>query len=111
VRDGKVSELVCRPSLPMGLGGRVTEVVEEALQSGDSVLFYTDGAIETRSPDGELFGLPRLMDHLVVAVQDGAEPAETVRRLSTSIVGYNADGLSDDATLLLLEYRGTADTG
>ena len=106
VRDGHVRELQCRPSLPMGLGGPAVEVAVEDLQPGDSVLFYTDGAVEGRSEKGEPFGVPRLVDHLAVAVQEGATPAETVRRLSTSIVGYNPAGLADDATLLLLEYRG-----
>lgn len=106
VRDGHVRELACRPSWPMGLGGTVAEIAVEQLQPGDSVLFYTDGAVESRSPTREPFGVPRLMDHLAVAVQEGAAPAETVRRLSTSIVAYNGAGLSDDATLLLLEFQG-----
>jgi serine phosphatase RsbU (regulator of sigma subunit) len=106
VRDGHVHEIVCRPSLPMGLAGVVAEVAVEDLQRGDTVLFYTDGAVESRSPAGEPFGLPRLIDHLAVAVQEGVDPAETARRLSTSIVSYNAGALSDDATLLLLEYHG-----
>jgi serine phosphatase RsbU (regulator of sigma subunit) len=106
VRDGHVRELACRPSWPMGLRGTVAEVAVEDLQPGDTVLFYTDGAVESRPPSGEPFGLPRLIDHLAVAVQEGVAPAETVRRLSTSIVAYNDDDLSDDATLLLLEYHG-----
>jgi hypothetical protein len=106
VRDGHVRELSCRPSLPMGLGGAVADIAVEHLQPGDSVLFYTDGAVESRSQGGVPFGVPRLIDHLAVAVQEGAAAAETVRRLSTSIVTYNDGGLSDDATLLLLEYHG-----
>lgn len=106
VRDGHVRELACRPSWPMGLGGTVAEIAVEQLQPGDRVLFYTDGAVESRSPTREPFGLPRLIDHLAVAAQEGAAPAETVRRLSTTIVAYNGAGLSDDATLLLLEFRG-----
>ena len=109
VRNGHVRELVCRPSIPMGLGGTVVEVAVENLQAGDTILFYTDGAVESRSPGGVPFGVPRLIDHLAVAVQEGVDPAETVRRLSTSIVGYNAGRLSDDATLLLLEYHGPSD--
>jgi serine phosphatase RsbU (regulator of sigma subunit) len=105
VRDGHVRQLRCRPSLPMGLGGSVVEVAVDALQPGDTVLFYTDGAVESRSPQGEPFGVARLIDHLAVAVQEGAAPAETVRRLSTTIVRYSG-ALSDDATLLLLEYHG-----
>jgi serine phosphatase RsbU (regulator of sigma subunit) len=106
VRDAHVRELRCRPSRPMGLRGAVAEVAVVDLQPGDTILFYTDGAVESRSPRGEPFGLPRLMDHLAVAVQEGVVPAETVRRLSTSIVAYNGHELSDDATLLLLEYHG-----
>jgi serine phosphatase RsbU (regulator of sigma subunit) len=107
VRDGQyVGELRCRPSLPMGLGGQPREIATEHLQGGDRVLFYTDGVTETRSPTGEPFGLERLADYLVRATLDHVHPTETVRRLSASIVRYNGVGLSDDATVLLIEYRG-----
>jgi serine phosphatase RsbU (regulator of sigma subunit) len=107
VRGGSYAgELRCRPSMPMGLGGEVVEVASEHLQSGDRVLFYTDGVTDTRSSTGEPFGLPRLVDFLVRATHDRVHPTETVRHLSASIVRYNGIGLSDDATLLLLEYRG-----
>jgi hypothetical protein len=106
VRDGHVHELACQPSWPMGLGGTVVEVASEQLQPGDAVLFYTDGAVESRAARGESFGVTRLMDLLAIAVQEGVGPAETVRRLSTSIVEHNREGLGDDATLLLLEYHG-----
>ena len=109
VRDGSYcGELSCRPSLPMGLGGAVREIATEHLQPGDQVLFYTDGVVETRSPTGELFGLARLADLLVRASLEQVPPGETVRRLSASILAYNGAGLSDDATLLLLNYHGSA---
>ncbi len=108
VRDGTfIGELSCRPSLPMGWGGGVAEIATEHLQAGDRVLFYTDGAVETRSASGELFGLPRLADLFLRASLEAVSPSETVRRLSTSIGAYNGAGLSDDATLLLLSYHGT----
>lgn len=107
VRDGAfIGELQCAPSMPMGLGGTVKEVATEHLQSGDRVLFYTDGVVETRSLDGEQFGVERLADLLVRATLDGVFPAETVRRLSASIMSYNGAGLSDDATLLVIDYHG-----
>ena len=107
VRDGSfVGELVCTPSLPMGLGGTVREIATERLQPGDRVLFYSDGVVETRAPDGEQFGVPRLADFLVRATLDDVFPAETVRRLSASIMSYNGSDLTDDATLLLIDYHG-----
>ena len=100
-----VGELACRPSMPMGLGGPVVEIAVEQLQRGDRVLFYTDGVIESRSPDGTLFGADRLADFLVRATLDRVSAAETVRRLSASIVAHVGAGLRDDATVFLVEYR------
>jgi len=104
--DSYAGELACPPSLPMGLGGQPRAVATEHLQRGDRVLFYTDGVIESRLPNGEAFGLDRLADFVVRATLDRVHPTETVRRLSASIVEYNGAGLSDDATILLVEYRG-----
>ena len=103
--DSFVGELACRPSMPIGLGGPVVEIAVEQLQNGDRVLFHTDGVIESRSPDGTLFGLDRLADFLVRATLDRVSVAETVRRLSASVVAHVGTGLRDDATLFLVEYR------
>ncbi len=106
VRNGTFAgELKCEPSMPMGLGGTVVEVAEECLQSGDRVLFYTDGITESRSLDGEVFGIERLADYLVRATLDGVSAAETVRRLSANLIVFVGAGLRDDATLFLIEYR------
>lgn len=107
VRDGTfIGELACRPSLPMGLGGQLVEVATEPLQAGDRVLFYTDGVVETRGADGIEFGVERLADFLVRATLDSVTPAETVRRLSTSVMSYAGGELRDDTSLLLVEYHG-----
>jgi hypothetical protein len=98
-------ELLCAPSMPMGLGGSVVQVAEESLQGGDRVLFYTDGITESRSVDGETFGLERLADYLVRATLDRVPAAETVRRLSANVLAFVGNGLRDDATLFLIEYR------
>jgi serine phosphatase RsbU (regulator of sigma subunit) len=107
VRDGSyVHELQCRPSLPMGLGGTVSQVAVEHLQAGDRLLFYTDGVTENRSSDGAEFGLPRLTELLVRAIGDHRSPAETVRSLSDAVLAHTRTNLSDDATLLMIEYGG-----
>jgi serine phosphatase RsbU (regulator of sigma subunit) len=104
--DTYAGELPCKPSMPLGLGGPVVEVATEPLQRDDRVLFYTDGITESRSPDGAFFGRERLADFLVRAALEGVPVAETARRLSASVIDYVNAGLSDDATLLLIEYRG-----
>jgi len=105
VRNGSfVGELECEPSMPMGLGGPVAQVAAESLQTGDRVLFHTDGVVESRSSDGVAFSTVRLADLLVRATLDGATVAETIRTLSASVVAHVGKGLRDDATLFLVEY-------
>ncbi len=106
VRNGSyVGELVCPPSMPIGLGGDVRHIAVEPLQRGDRVLFYTDGVTESRSSDGTQFGVDRLADFLVRATNDRVSAAETSRRLSANVVAHAGAGLRDDATLFLIEYQ------
>ncbi len=107
VRNGRaVGRLDCEPSRPFGLGGTVREVARERLHRGDRVLFFTDGIIESMSQDGERFGEERLTDLLARAALEELPVTETARRLSEYVLDHVADGLRDDATLLLIEYRG-----
>ena len=105
VRRGKLlGPLESDPCLPVGLRGDVTQVAEYPLESGDRLLFFTDGVVEARSPAGEFFGEERLGDFLVRAVAAELPAAETSRRLSQAILAHQADQLQDDATTLYLEW-------
>jgi serine phosphatase RsbU (regulator of sigma subunit) len=110
VRNGTFAgPLPCKPSLPLGLGGSVVEVATSALQSGDRVLFYTDGITEARSSSGEFFGEDRLSDFLVRASLERLPTRDTVRHIADNTLTFSDDGLRDDATMLLLEYHPTPD--
>ena len=110
VRNGSYAgTLGCQPSRPLGLGGPVVEVAETVLQRGDRVLFYTDGISESRSSDGSFFGDHRLADFLVRAALEEVPVQETLRRITESLIEFNDDGLRDDATMFLLEWRGASD--
>src|SRR4051812_33287870 len=106
VRNGTFAgPLVCKPSRPLGLGSPIAEVAEHILQPKDRVLFYTDGITEARSSDGSFFGDDRLADLLVRASLENLPVQETVRHLADNIIRFSDDGLRDDATMLLMEYR------
>lgn len=98
------------PSLPLGLGlvGADETIVpaELSLQPGDRVLLYTDGVVEARSPEGEEFGLERLMDLFVRESGSGLLASEVLRRLVHACLEFQGGRLRDDATLLLLEWAG-----
>ena len=106
VRVGKVvRSLRGTTTLPIGLGGDKPEIHSEQLQPGDRVLFFTDGVVEQEAADGEELGLVRLADHVERESAAGADAAETVRRLAAALM-KPGQGLRDDATLLLVEWRG-----
>jgi hypothetical protein len=91
--------------LPLGLGDPGEES-EESLEPGDQVVFFTDGVTEARAPDGTFFGVDRLADLLTRASAGGNPPPETLRRLVHSILDHQAGDLQDDATAVLVEWKG-----
>jgi serine phosphatase RsbU (regulator of sigma subunit) len=112
VRNGQViKELDCPPTVPWGLGdltpsGSPTIVATEALEPGDSVLFYTDGVVEAHFPGEEQFGVERLADLLGQHASDLLEPEEIVRRLVRAVLTHQDDRLFDDATMVLFQWIG-----
>jgi phosphoserine phosphatase RsbU/P len=110
LRDGqRVKDLPAPTGMPLGLAtlaGIDPEIVEEALEPGDHVLFYTDGVIEARSADGEFFGRDRLVDFVVRTLADRVPAPETMRRLVRAILEYQHEQLQDDATAVLLGWPG-----
>ena len=109
LRGGRmVRALTVEPRPPLGLGHLVktdVSVGTEQLEPGDCVLFYTDGVVEARAPNGEFFGVERLTDLVIRHLAGGLPAPETMRRVVRQLLDHQQDQLSDDATLLLLEWR------
>jgi serine phosphatase RsbU (regulator of sigma subunit) len=98
------------PGLPLGLASRFKTaqpavIHEEALEPGDAVFFYTDGAVEARTSAGVDFGLGRLSDFLERAMGSGLAPAEIMRRLLHAVLDHHGGTLRDDATTLLCHWH------
>lgn len=105
-QDRVVGQLSCAPSLPLGLGGGCREVAVEPLQPGDEVLFFTDGVVEGRSASTEEFGIDRLADQWERHAASHHEPDEVLRQLIDDVMGHSAGKLHDDASLMVLHWRG-----
>jgi serine phosphatase RsbU (regulator of sigma subunit) len=114
MRGGKlVRSLHVEPLLPLGLNqglsqGTVAAIGSEQLEPGDLLMLYTDGVVEARSPDGEFFGQPRLVDMVTRNLAAGRPAPETMRRVVHALLDHQAGDLDDDATLLLVEWHGAS---
>ena len=120
-RDKVIKELIRKPQLPLGLayldrirrrsrssgessGPEAVPVYTERLEPRDRVLLYTDGVTDGRAPDGTPFGLDRLSDFIVRHSNTGITAPETLRRLNHAIIEYQHGRLTDDATIVLVEW-------
>lgn len=109
VRAGKViGELRCDPTPPWGLADGTPTLATESLEPGDCLLLYTDGVTEAQTPEGEMFGIERLMDLTGQVASNMLRPEEVVRQLVRAVVDHQGAELRDDATVVLVSWRGPA---
>ena len=75
------------------------------LETGDRLLFYTDGVVEAKHAADDDFGVGRLGDMVLRRHADGLSAPETLRRLVGSVLAQRGGPLLDDATIVLVEWR------
>lgn len=106
IRDHVVVErLESATTLPVGFGGEEPAISERMLRHGDRVLCFTDGLVEEREVGGEQFGEQQLIDWVNCVERSGDGVRAVVRGLSHVLKEKRGGRTSDDATLLLIEWR------
>jgi sigma-B regulation protein RsbU (phosphoserine phosphatase) len=103
ISDGKIRTLEGPINPPIGVV-RSLEYEETVVQlsSGDSLLLYTDGVTETRSPSGEMFGEERLIESL--RTREGSEPDVLLKSLYGQLERFRSGReQTDDVTSLILK--------
>ena len=92
--------------LPIGIEQQIYPAAQAPVNvaPGDLVILATDGAIELKNAEGEMFGRPRL-EQLVLQYQ--ALPArELLAKLKSAILEFSrCEHLEDDITVLILERK------
>lgn len=99
--EGETIEIPCEGTYAMGIEQYdEVPVTETRLQSGDRLLFYTDGLTEQFNPEGEMYGLERLRRQL--SKDHGDNPREILDAIVDDAERF-AKGLpaDDDQALLL----------
>ena len=80
---------------------RIETAAPLALKSGDLLVLYTDGIVDSLDPEGQPFGVARLLD--VVQQARGLPVAQIVEELFRAVRDFSSPGrLIDDMTAVVL---------
>lgn len=73
------------------------------LEPGDSLIGYTDGVTEARSPIGEFFGDKRLVS---LITDSFASPGKLLEQIKTDVVAHTDSAPQfDDITMLAVQWN------
>jgi serine phosphatase RsbU (regulator of sigma subunit)/predicted ester cyclase len=104
-RGGQCEELRAR-GMPLGLmPGMSYEQKEIELNTGEVVLFYSDGLVEAHDPKGEMFGFPRLR---VLVAEHGGEEGSLENFLLEELYSFVGEGWEQEDDITLLTLRRSA---
>ncbi|WP_034262022.1 PP2C family protein-serine/threonine phosphatase [Actinospica robiniae] len=107
IRDHEVlGKLESPTTLPVGFGGEQPRISEQTLHPGDRVLCFTDGLIEEHETGEEQFGEEQLISWINRTEHAEKGVRAVVRALSHALMHQRGGTTSDDATLLMIEWRG-----
>ena len=88
--------------MPLGLMPEmIYEEKQDSIETGESVIFYSDGLVEAHNPEGEMFGDPRLQR--LIAEQPGGE--KSISLMLAELSQFTGPGWEqeDDVTFVTLE--------
>ena len=104
---GEVAELDTA-AYPLGVRADSSySVIETGLNSGDYVVFCSDGIIEMSDPSGEFFGFERTAETIRQACAEGLSAEGVIDRLISAVKAFASDTpQGDDITVVVLRVEG-----
>jgi phosphoserine phosphatase RsbU/P len=103
-RSGRLIELLpAGPTMPLGIAAQIEyQVIEANLIRGDTIVFLTDGLIEARNTNREMFGFERVEQ--LVATHGNQSPAALVDLLINAVHEFIGTAPQhDDMTVMVVQ--------
>jgi serine phosphatase RsbU (regulator of sigma subunit) len=89
--------------MPLGIMPQMSyEEKEMVLDTGEGILFYSDGLVEAHNPEGEMFGFPRLRALVAQHAEEERALREFLMKELHSFTGEEWEQ-EDDITLVTLQ--------
>lgn len=103
-KDNQISELAEAGGLPLGIVPQTHyDQKEFQLRAGDRMVIYSDGVVEPKNENNEVFGFERLVDLLKT---EPGSPADLIQNIENSIQTFMGDAPQfDDLTCVAFQVR------
>jgi serine phosphatase RsbU (regulator of sigma subunit)/putative methionine-R-sulfoxide reductase with GAF domain len=102
-RQGRTKAVLASTGIPLGIdSAQVFPAGPPAiLEPGELVLLFTDGILEAASPDGQLFGLERILS--IVRAHQQETPDANLDALFHAVEDFSGHQLQDDITAVIIK--------
>lgn len=107
--EGKVENLKSG-GIALGMVPNIENLVKESplpLQEGDFLILYTDGIVEAKNNEGQMFGLPRLIKVIEKFGPKATNAEFLLRRIAASLTHFLGEHIQQDDMTLLVIRRST----
>ena len=88
--------------------GATYEEATVQLQSGDSILFYTDGIVDLEDASGKAWGERKFLKTIIDSSASGSALDVRMEYFKDQIQTYRGEHLVDDITLFMCQYKESA---
>src|SRR5262249_21344448 len=106
--DGNVKSMLTSSGMPLGLlpDADFSNTVAITLAPGDLVFFYSDGAVESFSAEGGLFGVERALDG--VWAHRHETPHQIIEARRHAVSDFSGSNQTDDRTAVIIKVGSSA---
>ncbi|HUO45707.1 MAG TPA: PP2C family protein-serine/threonine phosphatase [Acidimicrobiia bacterium] len=107
VRDRSARAIDTEPALlPLGLGPEDASPVVVSLQPGDQLFLYTDGVVQAKNQDSQLWGSEALVEIVAGRADETKSMFQVCRQVLDAVRKFVDGPLHDDATMVGVRWTG-----
>jgi len=103
-RQREAFEFRTDTDLPLGMARNIKYPEQQLIiQSGDTIIFYTDGIIEAENESGEIYGIELLLQFISI-MDAGMSSEETIKAIMDDVTAFSGGAEQyDDMTIVVVK--------
>ena len=94
------------PKFPLGIRKQVDyKAIDLQLQSGDVILFYSDGLPEAQNTKGDRLGFDTVLEIMNESVSDTSSSSDICQQIKRKVQTFSSYQMADDTTIVALKIN------